>query len=766
MAEEQFTTDPSEETTKTEIIEETIAGERSLQEEPIPETASSDLTTPAIIEPEILSPPPGHTPEPEMIKPMPVDTPEPEIINPMPIDTPEPEMINPMPVDTPEPEMINPMPVDTPEPVVEETTELTSSEDITAESLAELPEQEPLPDVESLPVLEQPAITEVLPLEEAHVPVEELEEESEEEETEAAVEADEESLKHINDLSKEQLVELLEETVREPDINKIKTHVALIKVAFLRLSKEYKDQHLDRYMRETDEKGEHPVTEDPLDLRFDQAFETYKLNKAKYTEVQEQVKQKNLQEKLKILDELKELISSEETLKKTYDQFRSLQDQWKEIGMVPKSEVNNLWQNYHFLVEKFFDKVKINKELKDLDLRKNLEAKIKLCEKAEELLLETSILRSFKQLQKYHEEWKEIGPVAQDKKDEIWERFKTATDKINDRRREHYRKLQEEQQENYATKLALCEKAEQIVTVRNNSLNDWQTSTQEISELLKIWRSIGPANKKMNDKIWERFKSSLDAYFTEKKEYFGKVKDQQIHNYNLKLDLCVQAEALKNNTDWRKTTQDLIQLQREWKEIGPVPRKHANRIWKRFRAACDEFFARKANYFSSIQKQEEENLQLKLDLTKKVQDYELTGNKSEDLQVIKEMQREWMEIGHVPLKEKDKLQNDFRAAINKHLDKLKIDAMEISTLSFKAHYESVRDVPDANRILSKERGTLINKLSKLKEDIALWENNIGFLADSKNAQILKKEFEKKIENAKNEQAILEAKIKILNGQRS
>ncbi|MDD5508549.1 MAG: DUF349 domain-containing protein, partial [Bacteroidales bacterium] len=193
---------------------------------------------------------------------------------------------------------------------------------------------------------------------------------------------------------------------------------------------------------------------------------------------------------------------------------------------------------------------------------------------------------------------------------------------------------------------------------------------------------------------------------------------------------------------------------------------YANRIWKRFRAACDEFFTRKANYFASIQKQEEENLQAKLELVNKVQGYELTGNKNEDLQILKEMQRQWMEIGHVPLKDKDKLQNDFRAAINKHLDKLKVDAMEISTLSFKAHYESVRDIPDGNRILSKERGTLINKLSKLKEDIALWENNIGFLADSKNAQILKKEFENKIDSAKKELSILEAKIKILNGQRS
>ncbi|HNS17197.1 MAG TPA: DUF349 domain-containing protein [Bacteroidales bacterium] len=758
MAEEQLTTNPSEETTKAQIIEEVITDEPSSNEGPTLEIPDSAFPPPSVSEPD---PEPEPEPEPDL-------EPEPEPIDALPDDDassevePEPELI--LPEDAAEEPAVT---VSDPEPLPESLVN-PPEEQPAPEKAVEVPEEVPAPEslVESSSLPEQQEMTPAILVEDLQESVEEDEEEPEEEYAEVAVEADEESLKNINDLSREQLVELLEETVRETDINLIKTRVALIKVAFLRLSKEYKDQHIDKYIRETDEKTEHPVTEDPLDLRFDQAFETYKLNKAKYTEVQEQDKQKNLQEKLKILDDLKELINSEETLKKTYDQFRSLQDKWKEIGMVPKSEVNNLWQNYHFLVEKFFDKVKINKELKDLDLRKNLEAKVKICEKTEELLLETSILRSFKQLQKYHEEWKEIGPVAQDKKDEIWERFKTATDKINDRRREHYRKLQDEQEQNYATKLALCEKAEQIVTIRNNSLTDWQSTTQEISELLKIWKSIGPASKKINDKIWERFKSSLDAYFTEKKEYFGKVKDQQIHNFNLKLDLCVQAEALKNNTDWRKTTQDLIQLQKEWREIGPVPRKHSNRIWKRFRTACDEFFARKANYFSSIQKQEEENLQLKLSLIKKVQDYELMGNKSEDLQVIKEMQREWMEIGHVPLKEKDGLQNDFRAAINKHLDKLKVDAMEINTLSFKAHYESVRDVPDANRILGKERGTLVNKLSKLKEDIALWENNIGFLADSVNAQILKKEFEKKIENAKKEKAILEAKIRILNGQRS
>lgn len=624
----------------------------------------------------------------------------------------------------------------------------------------------PLSTVTDEPV---PKEDEIIPQTPPENTVKEEEHESEDEEDmeeEITSDTDEDELRDINEFSREQLVDILEETVKETDINKIKTRVSLIKVAYLRLNKEAKEQHLESTLKDSEEKERAQIHQDPLDLRFDQAFETYKLNKSKFVESQEMLKQENLAQKQKILEELRELINSEETLKKTYDHFRELQERWKDVGMVPKSEVNNLWQNYHFLVEKFFDKVKINKELKDLDLKKNLEAKIKLCEKTEELLLETSIIRSFKLLQQYHDEWKEIGPVPQDKKDEIWERFKTATDKINERRREHYKKIQEEQQENYTAKLALCQKAEQIVAINKASLGDWQNTTDEMSELLKIWRSIGPASKKLNDKIWERFKTSLDAYFGEKKEYFNKVKEQQIHNYNLKLDLCAQAEALKTSSDWRKTTQDLIRMQKEWKEIGPVPRKHANRIWKRFRAACDEFFERKSAYFSSIQKQEEENLQQKLDLIKRIQECQLSDDKNKDLQAVKEIQREWMDIGHVPIKEKDKLQNDFRTAINKLLDKLKIDSVEISTLTFKARFESVRDYPDANRIISKERGSLLNKLNKLREDISLWENNIGFLAESKNAQILKKEFEKKIDSAKNELIILEAKLKILNGQRS
>ena len=430
--------------------------------------------------------------------------------------------------------------------------------------------------------------------------------------------------------------------------------------------------------------------------------------------------------------------------------------------MVPKNEVNNLWQNYHFLVEMFFDKVKINKELKDLDLKKNLEHKIVLCEKAEELLLESSILKSFKELQRLHEQWKEIGPAPDDKRDEIWDRFKSATEKINVRRRDHYKKLQDEQESNLIAKTALCEKAESMLTDEVDSIREWQNLTKQFDDLFKVWKSVGPAPKKQNDQIWERFKTSLDSFFSDKKEYFGKLKDQQVNNYNLKLDLCVQAEALKDSAEWRDATRDLINFQKQWREIGPVPRKHSDKIWKRFRSACDEFFNRKAEHFANIRGEESGNLKKKEDLIKQVEEYDFAGSKGDNLAVLKDFQRQWTDIGFVPFKEKDRLQTAFRDVINKQLDKLNISNVEMSMSSYKSRFEIIKDSPDGDRQVYRERTFIQNKVSKMQEDILLWENNLGFLAASKKASLLKAEFEKKIETAKKEVAVLQSKIKFLN----
>jgi len=585
----------------------------------------------------------------------------------------------------------------------------------------------------------------------------ELEDEHKTEEGHDIVEESE----NLNELPRQELVVLLEDLVRDGDINAIKRKVALIKVAFLKINKEEKNQKFDEFIASGGDKADYDASEDEFEKRFNEAFGIYKQKRHIFIEDLEKQKIRNLESKKIILEELKALIDSEESLKKTYDEFRELQDKWKHIGMVPKNEVNNLWQSYHFYVEKFFDKVKINKELRDLDLKKNLESKIRLCEKAEELLIETSILKSFKQLQHYHNQWKEIGPIPQDKKDEIWDRFKSGTDKINQRRREHYEKLQEGQQNNYINKTALCEKAEEILQKENISIKDWQQNTEQITELLKVWKTIGPAPRKQNDEIWERFKTSLDTYFSGRKEYFQKIKEEQLNNYNIKLDLCAQAEAIKNSTDWKRTTQELIHLQKEWKKIGPVPKKYSDKVWKRFRAACDEFFNSKSNYYANIGKHESDNLNLKEELIKKVEAYKFTNDKNGNLEILKGFQREWTDIGHVPIRDKDKVQNEFRVAINKQLDNLNISKAEMQSINYKQRIEGLKENPNARRIMSNERNLIVNKRKKLEEEINLWENNLGFLAESKKANLLKDEFEKKIKAAKVEVEVLKEKLKFL-----
>ncbi len=563
---------------------------------------------------------------------------------------------------------------------------------------------------------------------------------------------------------REKLVTMLEELVNQEDINGVKTKVALIRVAFMKCSREISQKQLEAFKAGGGNEEEFVPVSDEVEDKFNAIFGVYRERKLHFNEEQEKIKQQNLEAKLEILEQLRNLINSEETLKRTYDDFKDLQDKWRAIGLIPKTEVNTLWQNYHFLVEKFFDKVKINKELKDLDLKKNLEVKIELCEKAEELLLESSIMKSFKELQKLHEQWKEVGPVPQDKKDEIWDRFKGATDKINVRRRDYYEKLHQDLQGNYDSKLALVEKAKEVVEGPANSIREWQDKTNNVNELFKLWRSVGPAPRKVNDEVWLQFKASLDKFFVTKGDYFTKIKEQQVNNYNLKLDLCLQAESLMNSGDWKNTTRDLINLQKEWKEIGPVPRKHSDKIWKRFRAACDAFFNNKDTYFANIHGKESENLAAKTDLIKQVEEFAYTSDKSENLRVIKDFQRKWMEIGHVPIKEKERIQNEFRKAIDKQLDRLNISTVEMSASNYRNRIENIKDQADGGRTLYREVNFLQGKIAKINEDIALWENNMGFLAESKNAKLLKDEFEKKILKSRQEVKLMEAKIKLLRDE--
>ena len=600
--------------------------------------------------------------------------------------------------------------------------------------------------------------TEIVPQDEVLPEIvtnEEMEEAEEEEE--AAVEK-----LDIEGKTKEELAAMLEEIVQDPDVMKVKDNVTAIRVRFMKLNKEDMDKEMEAFLEGGGDKDSYQHVPDEAEQRFNTAFGIYKANRAKQNELIDAQKSDNLIQKKAILEELKQLIASEETLKKTYDDFRALQEKWKTIGQVPATENANLWNTYHFLVEKFFDKVNINRELRDLDMKKNLDAKISLCEKAEELLDEKSMSKAFKTLQQLHEEWKEVGPVPQDKKDEIWERFKAATDKINAIRREHYSKIQEEQNANLATKTALCEKAEELLAEEYTSINIWQKKSNDLSELFKVWKTVGPASKKQNEEIWARFKGTMDTFFAKKKEFFANLKDRQTENLERKINLCIEAEALQESTEWKKATERFKKMQEEWKTIGPVPKRHADKIWKRFRAACDTFFGHKAEHFGGLKEEEAANLTAKQAIIEAIKNFELKPNRAENMEAIKALQKQWIEIGHVPMKVKDSINSEYRQAVDALFDKMRSNQNEISTNEYKEMVELMKDDPESGDKMRREKTNLANKIQKLRDEIAVLENNIGFFSNSKNSELMRAEYEKKINKAKNDLKVLEAKLKIVN----
>ncbi|GAB4314419.1 MAG: DUF349 domain-containing protein [Bacteroidales bacterium] len=580
---------------------------------------------------------------------------------------------------------------------------------------------------------------------------------------------DEEPIPDLSNLNRAELVHLLEETVESGDYESIRNKVKQIQLAYLYLSKAENEADLENRLTKKDEEEEGQEStpaEDDIDARFQVARRIFREKREAWRAQQEEQLKKNLEQKLLILEELKALIDSNEPLKKIYDSFRELQERFKSIGPVPRNEARDLWATYHLHVERFFDRVKINRELRDLDMRKNLESKIELCEKAEELILEKSIIRSFKTLQQLHDKWREIGPVPEENREEIWERFKAATEKINQRRKEYYNQLKEQQEANLAAKTILCEKAEEILSQPNETINQWNKRTEEVTNLLAEWKKLGPAPRKVNDEIWERFRGSLNEFFTRKKEFFKKIREEQQNNYHLKVDLCIQAEALKDSTDWKKAANELIRLQKEWKKIGPAPRRVSDKVWKRFRAACDEFFDRKAEYFKNIKEHESENLKAKEALLEELKKMEFGENREENLEKLKAVQRKWMEIGHVPFAEKDRLNKDFRQTLDKHFEKLRIDKIEMQAMEFKDKFSDITDKPNADRIIRSELNNLYTRKKKLEDDVKVWENNIGFLAKSKTADLLKAEFEKKITRVKEQIRLIDEKIEFLRKERN
>jgi len=569
-----------------------------------------------------------------------------------------------------------------------------------------------------------------------------------------------EPVDHIT-LSKEKLVERLKNVLKEFPVDHIKEEVEAIKTAFYKKHKAEVEDLKRKFLEsgETEQNFSPPI--DAFEHELKELLHQFKERKAEFNRRIEEEKNKNYQAKLDVIQNIKDLINRQESLNDTFHEFRDLQQKWRDIGPVPQNKLHDLWESYNYNIESFYNYIKINKELRDLDLKKNLEAKIELCDKAEKLLLEPTIVKAFKTLQKYHDTWREIGPVPHEKKDELWARFKEATSLINKRHQEYFEELKDQLNKNLEAKTELCAKAEELSTLELHSPKEWEAKSKELIELQAIWKTIGFAPKKDNNQIYDRFRTACDQFFNHKREFFKEYKSEQHNNLQLKTELCIQAEGLKDNTDWKKTTDEFIRIQKKWKEIGPVPRKQSDVVWKRFRTACDAFFENKSHFFSHIDEEHDKNLALKEALIEEVKSYEVAENAEDNFKKLQDFQHRWSAIGHVPIKEKDRVNQDFRGLINKHFDNLNMDEYQKNIQKFRNRLENYKS-DGHNDKMTLERNKIINKLKLLENDITTWENNIGFFAKSKKSDALVRDFQHKIETGRNNIKLLNKKLDMLD----
>lgn len=557
--------------------------------------------------------------------------------------------------------------------------------------------------------------------------------------------------------SKQELLELFARMLEEQPVQTLRRDVEALKVAFYKLRRAEVEAARRAFVEAGGKEEEFTPAVDGSEARLKDLIREYRTRRDAFLANLEQEKEENLKVKLGIIEELKALVNSDETFNHTFTRFRELQQRWKETGPVPQQQVKDLWETYNLHVENFYNFIKINKELRDLDLKKNYEQKVALCEQAEALVLEPSIVEAFHKLQKLHDEWRETGPVANEYKEALWERFKEASSRINKQHQEHFEALKAEQVHNLELKEGLCVAAEELVAQPLTTLKEWNRANDRLLEIQKTWKTIGFAPKKDNNRIYERFRAACDRFFESKRQFFAGVKSEMEHNLQLKNEICAQAEALQNSEEWKKTTDELIALQARWKQIGAVSRRHSDAVWKRFRAACDHFFERKAAHFAGVDGEHEENLRRKLAL---LDEMAAADVKAGGYEVIKDFQRRWGEIGFVPIKQKDAIQKRYKAAVDALFDALRGSERDRSMNRFREKVSSLKGAGD--RRLRSERERLYNKVRQMEQDIALLENNIGFFTKSKNADALVAEVKAKIERAKAEMAATIEKVRLID----
>lgn len=566
----------------------------------------------------------------------------------------------------------------------------------------------------------------------------------------------------ISGKTREELVALFEEFLATKPITAFRKDAELIKVAFYKAQRAAVELQKKAFIDAGGVAEEFVQPTDGLETRLKELFAEYRTKRNNLLQKIESENENNLKIKLQIIEELKELINSSETINQTFATFRDLQNRWKESGIVPKANIKDLWETYHLHVENFYNFVKINKELRDLDLKKNYETKVVICEEAESLLMEESIVISFGKLQKLHDRWREAGPVSPEFKDQLWERFKEVSSKINKKHQDHFDQIKQEQSTNLALKTELCEKCEALISSEYTSRKEWDEASKSLVEIQKVWKTIGFAPKRDNTKIYSRFRTACDNFFEKKREFFLSAKSEMENNLQHKIALCVQAEAIAQSNDWKKGSADLITLQKEWKEVGVVSRKHSDAVWKRFRAACDTFFERKSSHYVDIDGKYEANLTAKRAIIAEIKTYEAPTT-DEGFTALKEFQRRWMEIGFVPMKEKESIQKEYRTLIDTKFDALRGTDTKRKIDRYKERVSNIKSSGN-NRRVEGEREHLMTKIKNLESDITLWENNIGFFSSSKNSQKLVADVNSKIERAKSDIMILQEKLNIIDNQ--
>jgi len=492
-----------------------------------------------------------------------------------------------------------------------------------------------------------------------------------------------------------------------------------------------------------------------------------KEKRAELVAEEDALKEKNLARKLAIINQIKLLTETQghEDFNKTYQDFKALQQEWSEIKLIPQSKVNELWKSYQRYVEKFYDLVRINNEFREYDFKKNLELKTDLCVAAEKLDEETDVVSAFHQLQNLHQEWREIGPVSRKDREEIWGRFKAASTVINKKYQEHFEELRGKEDENLELKSAICEKLEAIDYTKIKSIKDWNRNVKEVLELQSEWRKIGYVPRKWNTKIYKRYRAACDLFFKNKNEYYKSLRGEMDDNLKKKIELCERAEALKDSTDWKKTTQDMIEIQREWKTIGIIPRKHVDSVWKRFISACDYFFEQKKLNTSSRYEEENNNLIAKRDIVESIKGLDSSISNDEALSQLHELMAKWQAIGHVPYKMKDVSYHEFYEATEAQFDRLKVNKSDRKLETFKSSISDIAKSGNSKNQLYFEREKLMRQYDRMKNELQTYENNLGFLSiSSKKGNTLLDDMNNKVDKIKSELQLIVKKIEAIDSE--